>query len=135
MAPPPLVENSQIKSAELLNPLALHLHAYVWPFAILWPIFLRYYLTPSLYEQHLGSSEWTFVWAGTIVTLQTLVWLSTNWSVNLKAAFTASKAKSVEEAKLIKVHPAANAGSAEICPLIRDNVGSPRPRACTKQTI
>lgn len=122
MAPPPLVDSSQIKSAELLTPLALHFHAYVWPFVILWGVFLRYYLTPSLYERYLGSFEWTFVWVGTIATLQTLVWLSTNWSVNLKALFTARKAKTIEEAQLIKIHPVANAGSAEICPLFRDNV-------------
>jgi hypothetical protein len=122
-----LVENSQIKSAELLKPLPRHFHAYVWPFTIIWPIFLRYYLSKDLYEKHIGSSEWTYVWCGTIITFQTLVWLSTNWSVNLKARFTASKAGSVGDAQLIKVIPVANAGSADICKLIRDKkvCGSP----------
>jgi manganese-transporting P-type ATPase len=118
-----LVDNSQIKSAALLKPLPLYLHAYIWPFAVLWPVFLRYYLTPSLYEKHIHSSEWTFVWCGTIITLQSLVWLSTNWSVNLKGSFTATKVKTVDEAQLIKVIPVANAGSAEICKLVRDKVG------------
>ncbi|CAK7210546.1 putative cation-transporting ATPase 1 [Sporothrix curviconia] len=113
----PLVDNAQIKSAELLSPLSVHYHTYVWPFVIAWPIFLVYYLTPELYEKHIGAPEWTFVWVGTILTLQSLAWLSTNWSVDVKALFTATKAKSVADAKLIKVVPVANAGVAEICKL------------------
>ncbi|CAJ2512455.1 Uu.00g054700.m01.CDS01 [Anthostomella pinea] len=118
----PLVDNSQIKGAELLSPRPLYLHAYVWPFAIVWPIFARYLYTPELYEKHISSSEWTFVWCATIITLQSLVWLTTHWSVNLKATFTAAKANTVEDAQLIKVIPIANAGSADICDIIRDKV-------------
>ncbi|KAI1747161.1 hypothetical protein F4782DRAFT_522132 [Xylaria castorea] len=122
MAARPLVDNAQIRSAQLLSPLPFYLHAYVWPFTILWPIFARYYYTPELYEKHISSSEWTFVWCGTIITLQSLVWLSTNWSVDLKASFTATKAKKLEDAQLIKIIPIANAGSAEICALTRQKV-------------
>ncbi|KAI1276786.1 hypothetical protein F5Y07DRAFT_364989 [Xylaria sp. FL0933] len=118
----PLVDSAQIKSAELLSPLPLYFHAYVWPFAIIWPIFARYFYTPELYEKHIASSEWTFVWCGTIITLQSLVWLSTNWSVDLKASFTATKAKNLEDAQLIKIIPVANAGSAEICSISRDKI-------------
>lgn len=117
-----LVDNAQIQGAELLSPLPTYFHTYIWPFAIIWPIFARYFYTPELYEKHIGSSEWTFVWVGSIITAQSLVWLSTNWSVNLKATFTATKAKKVEEAKLIKVIPVANAGSGEICELDHDKV-------------
>ncbi|KAI2641342.1 hypothetical protein GGS21DRAFT_369988 [Xylaria nigripes] len=122
MAPSSLVDNAQIKGAELLSPLPVYLHTYIWPFAIIWPIFARYFYTPELYEKHISSSEWTFVWCGTIITLQSLVWLSTNWSVNLKALFTATKSKKLQDAKLIKVIPAANAGSAEICAISRDKI-------------
>ncbi|KAI0482057.1 cation pump, Ca2+ pump [Xylariaceae sp. FL0804] len=118
----PLVDNPQIKSAELLSPLPLYLHAYVWPFAIVWPVFARYFYTPELYEKHIASSEWTFVWCATIITIQSLFWLSTHWSVNLCGTFTATKAKSVDDAQLIKVIPVANAGTADICPLDRDQV-------------
>ncbi|KAH7035883.1 ATPase [Microdochium trichocladiopsis] len=119
----PLVDNAQIKSAELLSPLPLYLHAYVWPFAIAWPIFLRYFLTPELYEKHISSSEWTFVWCGSIITFQSLAWLCTKWSVNLRASFTAKKATTVDNGSLVKVIPIANAGSPDICPLIREKVG------------
>ncbi|TEA16699.1 Manganese-transporting ATPase 1 [Colletotrichum sidae] len=119
----PLVDNSQIKLAELWKPLPTYFHAYVWPFAIAWPIFLRYYLSPNLYDKYIASEEWTFVWIGTILTFQSLFWLSTHWSVNLQALFTATRAKSINDAELIKIIPIANAGSSEVCRLVRDKVG------------
>lgn len=119
----PLVDNPQIKSAELLRPLSFYLHAYIWPFTIVWPVFFAFYLSPELYGKYIGAEEWTVVWVGTIITFQSLTWLSTHWSVDLEGKFTASKAKDVEDALLIKVIPIANAGTAEICKLIRDKVG------------
>ena len=124
---PPLVDNAQILSADLLRPLALYQHAYIWPFAIIWPVFLRFYLSTELYDTYIQAQEWTFVWLATIITAQSLVWLCTHWSVNLRAAFTAKKARSIEDAELIKVFPAANAGAADICKLVRDKVSSPTP--------
>lgn len=119
----PLVDNPQIKSAELLRPLSFYLHAYIWPFTIVWPVFFAFYLSPKLYGKYIGAEEWTVVWVGTIITFQSLTWLSTHWSVDLEGKFTASKAKDVEDALLIKVIPIANAGTAEICKLIRDKAG------------
>ncbi|KAH7171300.1 hypothetical protein EDB81DRAFT_709982 [Dactylonectria macrodidyma] len=119
----PLVDNPQIKQSELLRPLPFHFHTYVWPFAIAWPIFFRYYLSEELYEKHIGAQEWTFVWCGTIFTIQALFWLSTHWSVELEAKFKAFKAKGIEDAELIKVIPIVNAGSPEICKLVRDKAG------------
>lgn len=121
----PLVDSSQIQGAELWKPLPFHFHAYVWPYVIAWPIFLRYYLSADLYEQYISSEEWTFVWVGTIVTFQSLTWLCTHWSVNLQTLFTASRAKSIDDAELIKVLPIANAGTAEVCKIIRDQVCLP----------
>ncbi|CAM1510913.1 Fc.00g084260.m01.CDS01 [Cosmosporella sp. VM-42] len=119
----PLVDNPQIKRAELLRPLPFQFHAYVWPFVIIWPIFFHYYLSDELYEKHIGAQEWTIVWCGTIITLQSLVWLSTHWNINLRSRFTTTKAKDVQDALLIKVMPIANAGTAEICKLVRDKTG------------
>ncbi|KAH8596161.1 hypothetical protein B0O99DRAFT_686206 [Bisporella sp. PMI_857] len=119
----PLVDNSLIASASLHNPLPLYLHTYVWPFTIIWPVFATYFYTPSLYDKHIGAPEWTFVWVGSIITIQTLVWLCTHWNVNLRSAFTTTKASSVQDAKLIKVLPVTNAGSADICKIERDTAG------------
>ncbi|KMU88337.1 cation-transporting ATPase 4 [Coccidioides immitis H538.4] len=115
--------NAQIRSAALRKPLPVQLHTYVWPFLIIWPAFLAFYLSPERYDKYIQASEWTFVWAGSIITLQALLWLMTKWNVNIDALFTTTAAKSVDDAQLIKVLPVANAGSAEICPLITEYTG------------
>ena len=115
----PLVDNPQIASASLHNPRPLLFHLYIWPFAIIWPIFFSVYLSDERYDTYINGQEWTFVFAGSIVTLQSLVWLMTFWNVNLRAWFTATSARSVRDAGLIKVIPVQNAGSAEICKIER----------------
>jgi cation-transporting ATPase 13A1 len=113
------VDNDQIQSASLHNPLPLLAHLYVWPFIIAWPIFAAHYLSEGLYEQYIGAAEWTFVWVGGIGSLQALAWLTTKWNVNLDALFTSRGAASVKDASLIKVLPVENAGAAGICKLER----------------
>ncbi|KAL8822994.1 MAG: hypothetical protein Q9191_006282 [Dirinaria sp. TL-2023a] len=75
------------------------------------------------YSKYIDGSEWTFVWAASITTAQSLTWLTTKWNVNVDALFTTTKAVDVRSAKLIKVIPVTNAGAAEICRLSRDTVG------------
>ena len=118
----PLIDNSQVASATLHNPLPGPLHTYVWPFIIVWPIFVSIYLNDDTYDNYIDGEEWTFVWVGSILTIQSLLWLSTKWNVNTRSLFTATKAKDVRSATLIKVTPIANAGTPEICELKRDTV-------------
>lgn len=118
-----LVRQAQVQSASLRNPLPLLLHAYITPYLILWPAFLAIYLSPEQYDKRISSSEWTFVWVGTIFTFQALTWLTTKWSITLRALFTTTTAPDVRAASLIQVMPIANAGSAEICKLDRDQRG------------
>ncbi|KAL8893754.1 MAG: hypothetical protein Q9192_004957 [Flavoplaca navasiana] len=120
---PRLVDNPQIASASLHNPLPLFLHAYIWPFLFAWPAFFAFYLSEERYTKYINGSEWTFVWAGSIISIQSLTWLTTQWNVNLNSLFTSSTASDVYTARQIKVIPVANSGSAEICPLIRDTAG------------
>jgi cation-transporting ATPase 13A1 len=117
---PSLVDDPQIQGATLHRPLPLSLHAYVWPYVILWPVFLAFYLSPERYDAHIGGQEWTFVFSGTILSAQILTWLTTKWSVDMLTLFTTTKAKDVRTASLIKVQPIANAGKAEICSLKRE---------------
>jgi cation-transporting ATPase 13A1 len=119
----PLVDRAEVKSASLHNARPLILHTYVWPFVIIWPIFFSFYLSPTSYEKYINGQEWTFVYSGSIVTLQSLIWLSTFWNVNLRAWFTSTTARDVRNAGLIKVIPGANAGSSEICQIKREVTG------------
>lgn len=121
----PSVKSSQIQSATLHNSLPLYLHTYIWPFLFVWPVFFAIYLSTEYYSKYIGGPEWTFVWAGSIITIQSLTWLTTKWNVNFDALFTTLSAKEVNSAQHIKVIPVTNAGSAEICPLIRDTVSKP----------
>ncbi|KAM5491138.1 putative cation-transporting ATPase 1 [Microsporum audouinii] len=118
-----LIDNPQIQSAALRNPLPVQFRVYVWPFTIVWPVFLAFYLSPERYETYIQAPEWAALWTGSIATVQALLWLMTKWNINIDALFTTISAQSVADAQLIKVIPAANAGSAEICRLVKDQVG------------
>ncbi|KAK9372997.1 uncharacterized protein V1513DRAFT_419048 [Lipomyces chichibuensis] len=114
--PSSLIPNSAVADASLHDPLPTYLKAFIWPFFFLYPIFGYFYFLR--YEQYLNGSEWTFVFLGSIASLQMLLWLMTHWSVNIKALFTATKVTDPENAKLIRVIPVANAGQPAICPLV-----------------
>lgn len=118
------MNNAQVQSASLHNPLPIYLHAYIWPFLVLWPVFFAFYLSEERYQLYIDGSEWTFVWAGSILSLQILTWLTTKWNVNLDSLFSSYTTKEVRQAALIKVIPTSNAGAASICKLQRDNVGA-----------
>ncbi|CAG8294466.1 unnamed protein product [Penicillium olsonii] len=118
-----LVDDHQIQHASLHNPLPWQLHTYVWPFLIIWPAFFAFYLSPERYDTYIQGQEWTFVWAGSIITFQSLFWLMTKWNIDINTLFTTTRAKSIDTAKLIKVVPITNAGSAEICTLLNENAG------------
>lgn len=125
----PLVDDPQIKGSSLHNPLPLALHTYIWPFLGAWPAFFAIWAQQESYERYINGSEWTFVFSGTIFTIQALFWLSTHWTVGAKTLFTTTPAKSIDAASLIKVYPIANAGQAEICKLQNDTLNGQPTRS------
>ena len=82
---------------------------------VLWPIW--YFIYNYRYDEYLGSEEWTFVSVVTLVTTQALLWLSGHWSINAKALTRYTKASSLATAEAVKIIPAPNQGSPEICDL------------------
>ncbi|RUP50895.1 hypothetical protein BC936DRAFT_137174 [Jimgerdemannia flammicorona] len=87
--PQTLVQSKSIVSASLHNPLPFKWRTYIWPFAVLYPIWLYVYFFK--YETYLGSEEWTFVTLGFICTSHALSFLACQWSVSVNAAFTCIK--------------------------------------------
>src|SRR5277367_4982119 len=83
-----LVSSTLISSLSLHNPLPRWAHAYVLPFIPLYPIFGAVW--SFKYDEYIGSEEWTFVYLGTIITLNALTWLFVQWSVTFEALFTAT---------------------------------------------
>ena len=82
-----LISSSLVSRISLHNRLPRWAHAYVLPFVPLYPLFAAVYFFK--YDEYIGSGEWTFVFLGSIITLNTLCWLCVHWSVTLEALFTA----------------------------------------------
>ncbi|KAI8583860.1 hypothetical protein K450DRAFT_220303 [Umbelopsis ramanniana AG] len=111
--PQTLIQSKSITSASFHNPLPLQWHAYIWPFALVYPIWLYIYL--FRFDEYLGSEEWTFVSVGSIVVVQALVFLTGQWSVSIKANFTCTKESDIHRASLIKIIPPRSKGAGNLC--------------------
>ncbi|PRT55172.1 Manganese-transporting ATPase 1 [Wickerhamiella sorbophila] len=114
-----LVPVPGIEEAALCNPKPGLMRPYGWPFLALYPAFFYIYL--FRYDEYIGASEWTTVFIGAIISLQALLWLMPFWNVSLRESFETDPASSVETASQIKVVPASNAGSPDVCDLVRDD--------------
>ena len=88
-SPDKLVSSSLITRITLHNPLPRWAHAYILPFIPFYPLFGIIYFFK--YDEYIGSEEWTFVYFGSLITLNALCWLCVHWSVTLEALFTATK--------------------------------------------
>lgn len=115
-----MVPDPTIAEATLHNPIPTFVRPYVWPFTILYPVFAYYYF--NHYDEYIGGQEWTFVYLATIISLQMLLWLMPFWNVEVNKLFKTSSASSVDNATLIRLVPAPNNGSSEICPINRISV-------------
>ncbi|CAI5757681.1 unnamed protein product [Candida verbasci] len=113
-----IVANPAISDAELLVPKSFILRPYVWPFTIIYPIFLQLYF--QHYDKYFVGKEWTFVYTITIVSLNLLFWLTPHWNIDINAKFNYSKVGSIIGASYIKITPAANSGMGEICEINRE---------------
>ncbi|GEQ71731.1 hypothetical protein JCM33374_g5417 [Metschnikowia sp. JCM 33374] len=113
-----LVHNPGIQNAELLSPKPLLVRLYVWPFGIIYPVFLQVYF--KHYDTYIGGSEWTFVYLMAIVSLNMLLWLMPHWNLNIDSKFNYVTVSSVAQASHIKITPAPNSGIGEICEIQRE---------------
>ena len=87
------MQSSLISRISLHNPLPRWAHAYILPFSPLYPLFAIVYFFK--YDEYIGSEEWTFVYLGSLLTLNALTWLCVHWSVTLEALFTATTVESL----------------------------------------
>lgn len=113
-----LVANPAIQGAELLVPKAVFLRPYVWPFSIIYPIFLQIYF--QQYDKYIGGKEWTFVYTIAIVSVNLLFWLMPHWNIDINAKFNYTKVDKISDASYIKITPAPNSGMGEICEINRE---------------
>lgn len=114
---PPRIESPAVASFSLLRPRNLLLVPYITPYLFLYSAFAYLYL--QRYDEYIGSQEWTFVYFGSICTTHGLLWLSTFWSIRIRALFTTGPAP-LHTATRIMLFPKPNGGQPEIAKLIRD---------------
>ncbi|KAH3672003.1 hypothetical protein WICMUC_004510 [Wickerhamomyces mucosus] len=113
-----LVENSAVKSAHLLKPKPLFHRPSVFPFTVLYPFFFQIYF--KNYDEYIKGSEWTFVYLGSIISLNVLLLLMPNWNTNIDALFNYNKVDSLNDATDILIHTNPNNGSSAIASISRD---------------
>ncbi|KAF5211745.1 putative cation-transporting ATPase 1 [Clavispora lusitaniae] len=113
-----IVHNPAIQRAELLVPKPFAARIYVWPFGIVYPLFLQVYL--NHYDKYIGGSEWTFVYLMAICSVNLLFWLMPHWNIDIDAKFNYSRVGSIAQASHVKITPAPNSGIGEICPIVRE---------------
>ncbi|KAI8060538.1 endoplasmic reticulum Ca-transporting P-type ATPase [Gongronella butleri] len=110
-----LVQSPRIATASLHVPLPRQWHFYVWPFVILYPLFTYVYYFQ--YDVYLKSEEWTFVTLVGLLVVHSLIFLSGQWSVAIKARFTCLRESDVRKATKIMIQPFRYQGTGTICDL------------------
>ncbi|KAI5966159.1 SPF1 [Candida pseudojiufengensis] len=113
-----IVLSPSIKEAELLVSKPFFLRPYVWPFTIIYPIFLQLYF--NHYDKYFVGKEWTFVYTIAIVSLNLLFWLMPHWNQDIDSKFNYQKVNNIKDAQYIKITPAPNSGIGEISPIVRE---------------
>jgi len=113
-----LVDNPAVKSAQLLAPRIITQRPYVTPFIVLYPYFFHIYF--NHYDEYIKGSEWTFVYLGSIISLNILLLLMPNWNINIDAWFNYVAVNSLSEATHILIVAAPNNGLGAITEINRD---------------
>lgn len=103
------VSSPIVKDSRLLVPRPFFTRPYTLPFFPLYATFAQIYYTQ--YDKYIKGPEWTFVYLGTIVSLNILVWLIPSWNVKLASFFNYVKTDNIEEATHILIFTTPNNGS------------------------
>ncbi|KAJ1798874.1 putative cation-transporting ATPase 1 [Coemansia sp. RSA 2399] len=111
-----LVQGKAVKSATLHRRLPVFQHAYVWPFALVYPAWL--YIYTLRYDDFLGSQEFTTLSLLAVIMSQALVFLTCQWSVNMNALLTSQSVSDPYEAEIVKVVAASHFGRSAMCDMV-----------------
>ncbi|KAG0334874.1 hypothetical protein BG000_007965 [Podila horticola] len=119
LAPASLVQTKLIKASSLHSRLPRSQHAYVWPFVFLYPAWTFIYL--FRYDEWIRSEEITFVTLGLLLILNSLLFLTCQWSVSIKASLTCKKESDPTKANVIRIIPEQHHGLGALCDLHHEN--------------
>ncbi|KAI8905470.1 hypothetical protein EDD86DRAFT_193919 [Gorgonomyces haynaldii] len=108
-----LVDSKIVLEASLHKAKPLEQHIYALPSI---GIYIVYFYVSSVWSDLFESSPaFGWFWLMLCVSAHALSFLVCQWSINLKARFTTNKAKSIDDATLIKIQPIAHNGKPELC--------------------
>lgn len=110
-----------VKDSQLLVPKTLLARPYTLPFFPLYATFAQIYY--NQYDEYIKGPEWTFVYLGTIVTINILVLLMPEWNVDIAAWFNYATVKNLDQASHILIHTNPNNGSSDIVKIERVSEG------------
>ncbi|KTB13321.1 Manganese-transporting ATPase 1 [Nakaseomyces glabratus] len=113
------VNSPIVKDSQLLIPKSLTARPYTLPFFPLYATFAQIYF--QQYDTYIKGPEWTFVYLGTIVSLNILVLLLPEWNIQLAAKFKYNKVDNINEATHILINTTPNNGSSDIVKIERAN--------------
>ncbi|KAG0089409.1 hypothetical protein BGZ93_009872 [Podila epicladia] len=119
LAPASLVQTKLIKASSLHSRLPRSQHAYVWPFVFLYPAWTFIYL--FRYDEWIRSEEITFITLGSLLTFNSLLFLTCQWSVSIKASLTCKKESDPTKANVIRIIPEQHHGLGALCDLHHEN--------------
>lgn len=111
------VDSPLVRDSKLLVPKSLISRPYTFPFLPLYATFFHIYINE--YERYIAGSEWTFVYLGTIMTLNMLVLLMPVWNVKVASRFNYNTVSNVSDATHILVYTTPNNGSDDIVEIQR----------------
>ncbi|KAG0664739.1 putative cation-transporting ATPase 1 [Maudiozyma exigua] len=103
------VDSPLVRNSKLLVPKSILYRPYTLPFVPLYATFFHLYFTE--YERYIGGSEWTFVFLGTIISLNILVLLIPVWNVKMAAWFNFNEAHHINAATDILIYTTENNGA------------------------
>lgn len=104
-----LVASPIVSNSKLLAPRDLLSRPYVLPFMPLYATFAHIYFRK--YDEMIKGPEWTFVYLGTIISLNILVLLLPEWNVNISRMFKYISATNVDDATHIFIQTTPNNGA------------------------
>lgn len=110
-----VVASKKIANSKLLVALPRSQHLYGYPFVVLYAAWCYGYFFE--FDTYFGSNEIAWVFLLLCISLQTVAYLSTQWSIFAQALLTCSPTSDVSRAELILVQPERGAGKGEICVL------------------
>ncbi|KAK5779779.1 ion-transporting P-type ATPase SPF1 PWA37_000993 [Arxiozyma heterogenica] len=111
------VRSPLVETSKLLTPKPLTARPYTFPFFPIYATFIHIYFTQ--YDKYIKGPEWTFVYLGTIISLNMLILLMPAWNVNINSKFNYNTVTDLDKATHVLIKTTPNNGSDDIVPIQR----------------